>query len=454
MNLTSADELGDEIPQSVADILIAHSNTSFIKNGNWSFLSNLTELKRLTFVNNGIRDMSEFKPSYVKNLANLDYLTIDRNNLNIFPVEKFTELKRLVYLCLICNQLQTLGEVQWNLPLLESLIVSSNQITGVRAKQLNGLVSLRRLDMSNNRITYFSLKVLDSLPKLKFLDLSDNRLFYLSEYNVVHKNLQSVRLRNNLFEFLDPLAFNGLMVLQNIIAAENYIKEPPHTRSDKNLTSVSNLSFLKNKIEKLSPLFFDNFPGTYHISLSKNKIRHIANDTFRRVTNLGILCMDYNEIETIPHNLFQHLHHLSFIYLANNRIKILAPGILKGLPKFTEVFLLDNPIVCNCSNVPLAKWLDGSMTLSKYYPRCQYPESLENQTLSFAVLPSNCSDHQVIKESPVVSVHDATVTAQTTHDPTKLTFLFELKYIAAVFALLLACHCVLCLKAAILRDSV
>ena len=111
-------------------------------------------------MNNGISNMSEFKSSYVANLAILEHLAIGRNNLDSFPVEKFRALTGLVYLNLECNQLQTLGEGQWNLPLLETLHLYSNQITSVRAVQLNGLVNLRRLEMSNNRITYFSLKIL------------------------------------------------------------------------------------------------------------------------------------------------------------------------------------------------------------------------------------------------------------------------------------------------------
>ncbi|KAJ8050770.1 Platelet glycoprotein V [Holothuria leucospilota] len=446
MNLTSADELADEISKSVDVVIIANSNASFIKNGNWNFLSNLTGLEHLTFMNNEISNMSEFKSRYVANLDNLDHLTIGRNNLNIFPVEKFTALTRLVYLSLECNQLQTLGKGRWNLPLLETLNLFSNQITSVRATQLHGLVNLRQLNMSKNRITYFALKVLDSLGMLNFLDLSFNQLLHFSEYNVVHTNLQTINLRNNMFKMLDPLAVAGIKVLRFITISENDIEEPPYTRYEINATSVTNLSFRKNKIEKLSPLFFDNFPRITSLSLSNNKIRHIANDSFRSVSNLVILSMEFNEIETIPENLFQHLQNISFIYIAHNRIKTLAPGILKSLPKFTEVSLLYNPIVCNCSNVLLAKWLDGSMMSPKDYPKCQYPESLQNQTLNFAKLSNNCSYHQDITEPTVLYAPGANVTTQTTHDVSKFTFLFKLTYIAATLGLTLVCYFVCLLK--------
>ncbi|KAJ8050776.1 Leucine-rich repeat-containing G-protein coupled receptor 6 [Holothuria leucospilota] len=145
MNLTSADDLADEISKSVAVVVIANSNASFIRNGNWNFLSNLTELEHLTFMNNEMTNLSEFKSSYVDNLIILNFLMIGRNNLKIFPVEQFTALKKLEYLSLECNQLQTIGEAQWNLPHLESLSFYSNQIS-VRAVQLNGLINLRRLD--------------------------------------------------------------------------------------------------------------------------------------------------------------------------------------------------------------------------------------------------------------------------------------------------------------------
>ncbi|KAJ8036237.1 Platelet glycoprotein V [Holothuria leucospilota] len=392
VNLTNASELGDEIPKSVDSVIIANSNTSFIKNGNWSFLSNLTDLKQLSFYNNNIKNISELESVYLENLHILETLVISRNNLKLFPVKKFSKLKTLTYLSLNCNNLQAIGEGPWNLPTLDTLQLNENQITSVREGQLKGLSNLTKLDLSYNRITYFSLKVLDSMPKLQVLEIFHNQLVYISEYKALHTNLYHVNLENNLFESIQNLAFTGLKELKSLIIASNRIKDQPNTAYDANMTSVRDFSLKLNKIEKLSPLFFDNFPGIDSISVSWNRIRHISESTFRSVPDITRMDLSHNEIMAIPRNLFQHLHDLNFIELQYNRIYALSPDVYRSLSKHTTLFLYDNPIVCNCSAVPLVKWLKGSETWDARYPTCQFPESLQNQKIHLAELPNNCSD--------------------------------------------------------------
>ncbi|KAJ8036236.1 Platelet glycoprotein V [Holothuria leucospilota] len=121
-------------------------------------------------------------------------------------------------------------------------------------------------------------------------------------------------------------------------------------------------------------------------------MRHIAENTFRSVPNITSIDLSHNEIMAIPRNLFQHLHDLNFIELQYNRIYALSPDVYRSLSKHTTLFLYDNPIVCNCSAVPLVKWLKGSETWDLRYPTCQSPESLQNQKIHLAELPNNCAD--------------------------------------------------------------
>ncbi|KAJ8047949.1 Platelet glycoprotein V [Holothuria leucospilota] len=408
MKLKRASELGDEleISKSVETLLIANSNVSFIENGDWNFLSNLTSLKYLSFYNNNITNLLELMSVYMTNLDILETLTISINRLSVFPVEKFTVLKRLKYLDLHCNQLQTLGEGQWNLPFLNHLHLENNKITSVKVGQLKGLRNLTDLYLSNNRITYFSLKFLDSVPKLQFLVLSHNRLLQLREYSVVHTSLRHINLQNNFFESLSPEGFVGLTALESILLSTNQIKDPPTTNRDINVTVGIRLSFQLNKIQHLSPLFFDNFPNILSLSVSENRISHIEDNTFRSVTNITSLNMGQNKIHTIPGNLFKHLHQLSVIRLAHNRISVLDPDIFKSLSTQTGLYLKYNPIVCNCSVVPLIKWLNRAIMSRADYPKCQSPEFLQNQTIHLAELPNNCSNEGAGRDLSPVS--DAT----------------------------------------------
>ncbi|KAJ8047950.1 Platelet glycoprotein V [Holothuria leucospilota] len=426
MNINRASELGDEleITKSVETLLIANSNVSFIEDGDWDFLSNLTSLKHLSFYNNNITNLSELMSVCMKNLDNLETLTISINSLSVFPVEKFTVLKRLKYLNLECNQLQTLGEGQWNLPFLNHLHLENNKISSVKAEQLKGLCNLTNLYLSDNRITYFSLKVLESVPKLQFLVLHHNRLLHLREYNVLHTSLRHINLQNNLFESLNPEALVGLKALESILLSMNQIKDPPTAKHDVNVTVGINLSFQLNKIQNLSPLFFDNFPNILSLSVSKNRISHIEDNTFRSVTKITSLDMEQNKIHTIPGNLFKHLHQLSVIRLSHNRISVLDPYIFKSLSTQTGLYLKYNPIVCNCSVVPLIKWLNRAIMSRADYPKCQSPEFLQNQTIHLAELPNICSHHKAGRDLSLVTVSDATQAI-----PTPLLFPNDTSYV-------------------------
>ncbi|KAJ8048154.1 Platelet glycoprotein V [Holothuria leucospilota] len=415
MNLTISSELGDEMSgRSVDSLIIANTEASFIKTGNWNFLSHLTHLKQLSFYNNNITNISDFKSMYTKNLSVLETLTIARNKLTFFPVEKFIMLKSLKYLALYCNQLQTLGEREWSLPLLETLHLNINQITRVSEGQLKGLTSLKKLYLNNNRITYFSLKFFDSVPNLQYVNLSRNSLFCFSEYNVLHTSLFSINLESNFFETLNPVSFAGFKSLEFILMSNNLITHPPNTTQDVNVTTTIRLSFRRNKIEALSPLFFDNFPNMHSVAVTNNRISRIADNTFRGVVNLVSLDMEYNEIHTIPANLFRHLHQLSFIGLAHNRINILEPDIFTRLSKQVDLILYHNPIICNCSAVPLLRWLNKATMSRADHPRCWSPKSLRNQAIHLAELSNNCSDHETIKDSSLVITADTNPIIPTT----------------------------------------
>ncbi|KAJ8019482.1 Leucine-rich repeat-containing protein 15 [Holothuria leucospilota] len=446
MNVTTAFELYEEIPKSMKSLLIANSNATFIHNGNWGFLSNLTNLEQLSFINNNITNIAEFKSIYMEDLDILETLLITNNNLKLFPVDKFANLKRLKSLDLSCNQLRTVGQGPWDLSLLQTLRLNYNQIESVRGGQLRGLSNLITLDLSNNIITYFSLKVLASVSKLKFLELYNNRLLYVSEYNVLHKNLTYISLSNNYFESLSPLVFTGLQALGSLAFTRNQIKDTPSTNYNDTMTSVKRLSLKLNGIERMTPFFFDGFPELESIILSYNRIRHVAYNTFRSVPNLVAIDFSYNEIHSIPGNLFQHLNNLFLIELESNRINTLPPDIFRSLSKLTTLYIYNNPIACNCSVVPLIQWLRRAMMSSVYHPTCQSPESLRNQIISLVDLPSNCSD------SSLVHTFNATPTISFTHFDASDPFSFKWRSIGAAVGVLMVCLCLLYLSIMVHRD--
>lgn len=241
VNVTNANDFAEEIPKTISVLTIANTNTSFINNGDWKFLSNLTILMELSFYNNRMSVLWDLKCVYLNDLDKLEYLSIAFGDLQIFPVEKFKNLPSLRYLNLKCNELQSVSDVHWNFSSLNKLDLSSKRLTAVKAGQLKGLGNLSTLDLSNNIISYFSLKVLEVMPVLMYLHLSFNRLKHISDYSQHHSNLYYFGLSGNLFESLEFRVFNGLRSLHSIDYYNNTIKDPPIVKSQYTVSSALGL---------------------------------------------------------------------------------------------------------------------------------------------------------------------------------------------------------------------
>ncbi|KAJ8050103.1 Leucine-rich repeat-containing protein 15 [Holothuria leucospilota] len=390
VNVTDANDFADEIPQTSSDLFIANTNKSFINDGDWKFLYNLSYLQELSFNNHKISNLGNLKSVYLKDLVQLKLLSLSVGNLRKFPVEQFTNLMSLRYLDLSCNKLQSIGEERWNFSLLNDLILSNNRLTAVRAEQLKGLGTLSTLDLSYNRISYFSAKVLESMPNLKYLHLSFNRLLHVSDHSQRHTKLIFWGISSNLFVSLEPSIFHDFKSLHTIDYTKNSIKDPPRVYSKNNETSAVVLSLQFNVIEILSPLFFDHFPHLNGINVANNRIRQIEENAFRSVPNVTVISLSDNKINTIPIQLFQHLKNIEILNVQFNRIQILHPQFLLSLNTDVQLFIYGNPILCDCQAVPLLKWLILSATPPSTFPSCQSPEELQNQSIYDSKLPEDC----------------------------------------------------------------
>ncbi|KAJ8049953.1 Leucine-rich repeat-containing protein 15 [Holothuria leucospilota] len=435
VNLTHAHELTDEIPQSCTNINIANAKNSFISNGDWKFLSNLTNLRELSFFNTKISSLWDLKSVYIKNLGKLKRFSLAFGELQIFPGVIFTKLSSLRYLNLKCNMLQDIGDGNWNFSSLNTLFLNNNRITAVTAGQFKGLRNLSKLDLSYNRIGYFSLKVLDCMPNLQYLILSFNRLAYLSEYIGQNLNLESIFLHSNQFESFDPFVYNGFKSLKFIDFHNNNIKDSPNVNSIKNLTSLMRLSLSVNAIKHLTPLFFDSFPCLHKASVAHNGMHYIDETTFRSVPNLTSIIMAHNQIHTIPRQLFQHLQKLDIIELQFNRIQIFDPIFLNHLSPQVQLFIDGNPLVCDCQAVPLLKWLRQSETPPHLFPECRSPTALQNQSIYYAELPQDCSN------TTGMTVYPNDPTTLYPSEPGYDEYTLYLYLIAGTFIMMLMCIC-------------
>ncbi|KAJ8050875.1 Leucine-rich repeat-containing protein 15 [Holothuria leucospilota] len=438
VNLTNSNDFAKEIPKTISVLTVANIKTSFINNGDWKFLSNLTNLMELSFINNRMSILYDLKSVYLNDLDKLKLLSFALGDLRIFPVEKFKNLSSLRYLDLHCNQLQSVGDGHWNFSVLNELILSNNRLTAVRAGQLKGLENLSKLDLSYNRISYFSMKVLDAMPMLTYLSLSFNRLGHISDSSQQHSNLYFLGLSCNLFVGLEPLVFNGLKSFHSVDYYNNTIKYPPSGNSKNTVSLALALSLSSNVIEVLSPHYFDNFPHLNRIKVENNNIRHIEETTFRSVHNVTSIDMSLNQIHSIPRKLFQHLQKLVIVELQFNRIQTFHPFLFNHLAPHLQLFADDNPIVCDCQALPLLMWLSDSEMSLENFPRCQSPKEVQSQSIYYVKLLSDCPHSTRMPSSTYVTPPSYT-------SPPRDHGTLSLTLAACAFVMILICSLSLCL---------
>jgi Leucine-rich repeat (LRR) protein len=131
---------------------------------------------------------------------------------------------------------------------METLMLSSNEISVIKGKAFSGLKSLERLSLRNNKITTLEIETFNELFELAKLDLSYNNLRSF-DFAILHRNmkLNSFYLRNNsLVDFKnsqDSLELN----IQELIFANNFMTAF-HLNNLPNLPNLKSLSINSNNL--------------------------------------------------------------------------------------------------------------------------------------------------------------------------------------------------------------
>lgn len=237
-NLTSLQEL-----YFIGDIF------EYIRSGgsseaiDFSSLSNLLNLKKLTLVGAKVKDISA-----LANLQNLEYLflgdfsrCIYSSVSDISPLENLVNLKSLYLTSLVqirntevlsnlinlevlnlsYNKIEDISMVH-NLVNLKELYLSDNALTDISS--LNNLTRLERLDLSRNEIT--DISSLENLTNLKYINLSENPIsdyssvsFVESLYTDIEKEV--LRIRDIYYQITDEISgdqLNALTITDGVVA--------------------------------------------------------------------------------------------------------------------------------------------------------------------------------------------------------------------------------------------
>lgn len=237
-------------------------------------LKNAHNLKYLSFRNNGIESINNFK-----DIENLEKLKLFKNNLsNISFLKYFPKLK---YLDLSYNKISNI-DILSHLTELRELDLEDNLINNIGSLQY--LSELDKLNISRTQVS--SISNLQNLPKLKKLNISNNKIkdiFILKEC----KELSELHIINNKLKKFD--------ILQEIINLTSLYLD---------YNNISDISFLKG-LTKL-----------VNLSLCDNNIVYISE--LQNLENLQILYLDGNQISKISLSFLNSFPKLKQFSLARN----------------------------------------------------------------------------------------------------------------------------------------
>ncbi|XP_070664463.1 probable LRR receptor-like serine/threonine-protein kinase At3g47570 [Malus domestica] len=246
--IINTNNFGGTLPMSISNLStkleIFAVDTNQIYGSIPSGIGNLVSLEWLSLGNNSFTGNI---PSDMGKLSNLGLLKIYKTKLSGNIPSSFRNLTKLYHLSLVGNYLEGsipsgLGECHG----LQLLYLSYNLLNGTIPKQVFRLSSLTiSLDLSNNLFTGSLPPEVGNFHSLSELDLSDNMLSgELPSSLGGCESLEVLHLQGNFFNGSIPLSMSSVRGIRDIdLSRNNFSGEIPHFLEGFRILNILNLSF-------------------------------------------------------------------------------------------------------------------------------------------------------------------------------------------------------------------
>ena len=255
------------------------------------------ELKSVTFVNLGFKNLTRLRDEDLNGLTNLEVLRLDYNGFGSLP-EGFFE----------------------DNPNLRELHLSGNKMISLPY----GLNNLEKLDLSYNSLTSLRSGVFDDFKNVKNLDLSGN-------------NLSS----------LPPGVFDGLNSMEKLNLGYNRLTSLPDGTFDE-LTNLEVLSLNDNLLASLPDGAFDGLNDLIYLDLSGNNLSVLPEEIFDSQNNLQYLLLNDNPLTGLPSGVFDSLSGLVFLGISNTHLFSFPERVFKNLLKLETLHASqESPFDCS-----------------------------------------------------------------------------------------------------------
>ncbi|XP_077367866.1 chondroadherin-like protein [Festucalex cinctus] len=272
-----------------------------------------------------------------------------------------------------------------------SLHLESCKIRQIEGGAFRGMKKLFYLYLSDNDLTALDPETFTGAPGLSYLYLEGNRLAQFPGSALRHlPNLFALHLERNTISKLGPM---GLLSSVGPKLRELY------------LTNNTIRTIAKGALDSA-------FLGKLH--LDSNKLTNVPSDAISKAINLEELNLSQNRILLVGPNAFRPLSQsLKWLYMDQMSIKRMSRDALAGLgprlkaltvrgnqlkelPDFGSftglevVDLQDNPLLCDCTLLPLHRWLE-KVNL-EVAATCGFPPELKGRKVRDLELFKSCPE--------------------------------------------------------------
>ena len=316
--------------------------------------------KRANITNEQLKDAIQSIPS------NTTYVTFMGNLISQLYPQYFVNLTNLTRMDLSRNQFVTLPNISYFFPNLKELILSHNDITGIKKEDFIGYENIRELRLNNNQITRLTSELFVFAKEVRNLNLGKNKITKISKDAFSGlENLTVLSLYSNPFSKIENGTFNGLPLKTLTITYTNLETISSYFVTTKNLITALNLH--NNRINNIDENAFYNL----HIDnlwLQDNNLTFLKKGMFKKSVIKQNLDVSGNNLKCSC-IMFEFLE---FLNTQDVEGKCRTPFMMAD--QELKTFKEKNDLTCNtsCSNHPCKN--NGTcrpMEDKKFYCECE-----------------------------------------------------------------------------------
>jgi len=260
--------------------------------------------------------LSWINTSLIDQLAELEYLDLQGNELSSFDYSSYTEKPFLHTLNLSGNLIEVLPNgLGDTFPALRVINLHDNRLKRFQMRNLLPVVELTRLTLSSNQLVEFDLEMIADFSYLKEVDVSDNSIESF-DYELYNPRLSRLLLQNNHLSAFRLAGYLG--ELRYLAIYENNISTIDWRQLDLVLPNIERIHIWGNQLTELNlGQLSDGFDNLNELNVSGNQISTV--DLTDNCSNLELLDLSCNQLTSL--DLQQLPQSLKQLYLQYNPLK-------------------------------------------------------------------------------------------------------------------------------------